>query len=158
VAEDGSAVHRYPVGGELGARQFRAALGAVSRLHEAAGARRIRLPVRGMPPWTPGEPLEDWITRAQRLPIGAGGLVLSSAHQMGTARIGLNPRTSVARPSGELHGTDGVWIGDTSAFPTALGANPMCTCMALARRTAEHILGEPLGAESTPGQRAASAA
>ena len=33
----------------------------------------------------------------------------------------------------------GVWIGDTSAFPTASGTNPMITAMALAHRTAEHL-------------------
>ena len=33
----------------------------------------------------------------------------------------------------------GVWIGDASAFPTASGANPMWSIMALARRTAQAI-------------------
>jgi choline dehydrogenase-like flavoprotein len=50
--------------------------------------------------------------------------------------MGPDPWTSVAKPSGELHDTPGVWIGDASAFPTALGVNPMVTIMALARRTA----------------------
>jgi choline dehydrogenase-like flavoprotein len=59
---------------------------------------------------------------------------------MGSARMGADPSTSVSRPSGELHDTPGVWIADTSAFPTALGTNPMVTCMALARRTASAIL------------------
>jgi choline dehydrogenase-like flavoprotein len=47
----------------------------------------------------------------------------------------------VAQPTGELHDVAGVWIGDTSAFPTPSGANPMLTCMALAHRTAENITG-----------------
>ena len=55
--------------------------------------------------------------------------------------MGADPATSVAGPYGELHDVEGVWIGDTSAFPTALGVNPMVTCMALARRTAMAILG-----------------
>jgi choline dehydrogenase-like flavoprotein len=59
---------------------------------------------------------------------------------MGSARMGTDPETSVADPTGELHDVKGVWIGDTSAFPTPSGANPMLTCMALAHRTAEHIL------------------
>ena len=66
-------------------------------------------------------------------------LPLFSAHQMGTARMGRNPETSVAKPTGELHDVRGVWIGDTSAFPSALGVNPMVTCMALAARTAGFI-------------------
>lgn len=63
-----------------------------------------------------------------------------SAHQMGTARMGVDPSTSVADPDGRLHDVRGVWIGDTSAFPTAVGSNPMVTCMALARRTAHALL------------------
>jgi choline dehydrogenase-like flavoprotein len=74
------------------------------------------------------------------VPLGAGGQALFSAHQMGSARTGTDPSTSVAGPYGELHDVKGVWIGDTSAFPTALGVNPMVTCMALARRTALAIL------------------
>jgi choline dehydrogenase-like flavoprotein len=54
--------------------------------------------------------------------------------------MGTDPRTSVANPYGELHDTPGVWIGDTSAFPTPPGSNPMLTCMALAHRTAHAIL------------------
>ena len=61
---------------------------------------------------------------------------------MGSARMGTDPATSVARPTGELHDVAGVWIGDTSAFPTPSGANPMLTCMALAHRTAEQISGQ----------------
>ena len=56
--------------------------------------------------------------------------------------MGTDPDTSVADPEGRLHDTRGVWIGDTSAFPTAAGVNPMVTCMALARRTASAILAD----------------
>ena len=74
-------------------------------------------------------------------PAIAGPLAgkLFSAHQMGTARMGVSPRTSVAAPTGEVYGARGVWIGDTSAFPSAVGSNPMITCQALARRTARMI-------------------
>lgn len=150
LGQDDLAAHYYAMDDEDDRGQFSAALASVIRLHEAAGATRIRLPVRGLPAWARGDDLGEWIATAQRLPIGAGGLTLSSAHQMGTARMGLDPMTSVARPSGELHGGDGIWIADTSAFPTASGANPMCTTMALARRTAEHILGKPLPDADAP--------
>jgi choline dehydrogenase-like flavoprotein len=59
---------------------------------------------------------------------------------MGSARMGADPRTSVADPWGELHDTPGVWIGDAGAFPTASGTNPMFTTMSLAHRTARAIL------------------
>ena len=89
-------------------------------------------------------------------PAGFGGTAMFSAHQMSSARMGADPATSVAKPSGELHDTAGVWIGDTSAFPTPSGANPMLTCMALAHRTAEHISGRRDDAPAL--QKAAGAA
>jgi len=53
--------------------------------------------------------------------------------------MGSDPSHSVADGRGEPHDTKGVWIGDSSAFPTAPGVNPMISIMALARRTAGEI-------------------
>ena len=36
----------------------------------------------------------------------------------------------------------GLYVADTSLFPTALGVNPMLTVMALARRLARTVLAE----------------
>jgi choline dehydrogenase-like flavoprotein len=56
----------------------------------------------------------------------------------------------VAGPWGELHDVRGVWIGDTSAFPTSSGTNPMITVMALAHRNAEAVVAAaPVAAAST---------
>lgn len=158
IGPDGAAVHHYPMSDAADRSQFVQALASLIRLHAAAGACRIRLPASGLPAWSAGDDLDGWIAAGQQLRLGAGGLPLFSAHQMGTARIGLDPQDSVARPSGELHDCDRIWIADTSAFPTASGSNPMCTVMALARRTAEHVLGEPLPATDVPAGRAAAAA
>jgi choline dehydrogenase-like flavoprotein len=92
-----------------------------------------------MPRWRVGDDLEAFIARCQRVPLRAGGFRLFSAHQMGSCRMGSDPATSVANPSGELHDTPGVWIGDGSAMPTSSGTNPMISIMALAHRTAEAI-------------------
>jgi choline dehydrogenase-like flavoprotein len=48
----------------------------------------------------------------------------------------------VANPSGELHDTPGVYIGDASGMPTASGTNPMISAMSLAHRTATNIANE----------------
>jgi choline dehydrogenase-like flavoprotein len=115
------------------------ALDAQIRVHAAAGAHQISVLADSMPIWHRGEDLEAFIARARRIPLRAGGMRLFAAHQMGTCRLGADPSTSAAGPTGELHDTSGVWIGDASAFPTASGTNPMITIMALAHRTAEHI-------------------
>ena len=64
---------------------------------------------------------------------------MGTAHQMGTCRLGSDPRTSVADPSGQVHGVQGLYIADASGFPTASGVNPMLSTMALAYWVAQHV-------------------
>jgi choline dehydrogenase-like flavoprotein len=63
---------------------------------------------------------------------------MGTAHQMGTCRLGASPATSVADPTGEVHGVRGLYIADASGFPTASGVNPMLSTMALSRWVAQH--------------------
>ena len=135
----GKAVPWYSLTDELDLRNARKGIEAQARLHEAAGAQQILAAAIGAPSWRRGDDLDKFIAGTQRIPLGAGGWRLFSAHQMGTCRMGTDPHTSVANPWGELHQVNGVWIGDGSAFPTASGTNPMITIMALAHRNAEAI-------------------
>jgi choline dehydrogenase-like flavoprotein len=144
----GQALPFYSLDDELDVRNTHRALDAQIRLHHAAGAREIAALATGMPRWRVGDDLEAFIARCGRVPLRAGGFRLFSAHQMGSCRMGTDPATSVANPSGELHDTPGVWIGDASAFPTSSGTNPMITIMALARRTAEAMLAASPAAET----------
>ena len=66
-------------------------------------------------------------------------MALFSAHPMGSARAGTDPKTSAAKPTGESHDVRNLWIGDGSLLPTAPGVNPMISIMALAARTAGFI-------------------
>ncbi|MFV0457882.1 MAG: GMC family oxidoreductase N-terminal domain-containing protein [Actinomycetales bacterium] len=118
---------------------MRLAVESVVRLFIEAGARELML-LGNAPAWRVGDDVEEYLAALGRQPLGFGGLAVFSAHQMGTCRMGSDPETSVADPRGELHDTPGVWIGDTSAFPTASGTNPMWSVLALAHRTAENIL------------------
>jgi choline dehydrogenase-like flavoprotein len=137
----GEAVPWYSVSDPLDAANLRLGIEKIARLHVAAGAIEVYLLAAALPHWRHGDPLDAFIARAQRQPLQAGGVKLFSAHQMGSCRMGGDPRTSVANPEGELHDTPGVWIGDGSAFPTPSGSNPMISIMALAHRTAEAISG-----------------
>jgi choline dehydrogenase-like flavoprotein len=138
--EHGEALHHYAVDDPRDQEQIRKGLRVLAELHLAAGAEELWLNTPSAPGFTRGDDLETWLDLLYAMPIGAGGIALGSAHQMGSARMGSDPTTSVADPTGELHDVKGVWIGDTSAFPTPSGANPMLTCMALAHRTAENLL------------------
>ncbi len=140
IDENGAAVHTYALTDQRDVGAFHLGLRVLAKLHEAAGAEELWF---GTTPrvWKRGQDIDAWVDELEALPIGAGGLLMGSAHQMGSARMGTDPLTSVAKPTGELHDVPGVWIGDTSAFPTPSGANPMLTCMALAHRTSERISG-----------------
>ena len=75
-----------------------------------------------------------------------------SAHQMGSARAGDDPARHTADPVGRIRQPDaragadrtiaGLYVGDASAFPSALGVNPMMTTMAWARQVARTVLAE----------------
>ncbi len=77
--------------------------------------------------------------------VRENSMALFSAHPMGSARAGPDPRRSAARPTGEVHGVDGLWIGDGSLLPSAPGANPMMSILALAWRTSDRIVASLAG-------------
>lgn len=63
----------------------------------------------------------------------------STAHIMGTMRMGDDPATSVVDTYGRLHGCANVVVADGSVFVSSGGFNPTLTIMALALRAAEQI-------------------
>lgn len=65
---------------------------------------------------------------------------ICSAHQMGSCRMGIDPNTSVVNQMGETWEVEGLFLADTSVFPTALGVNPMLTVQAIAYCTAQSVL------------------
>jgi choline dehydrogenase-like flavoprotein len=65
----------------------------------------------------------------------------STAHIMGTARMGPDPRSSVTDRFGRLNELENVYVGDGSVFASSGGANPTLTIMALSLRMAEHAAG-----------------
>ena len=139
IDANGMAVPWYSLTDEVDVRNTLEGLAAQVRLHVAAGAIQVAGLAAGAPTWRWGDDVDAFIARIQRIPLRAGGWKLFAAHQMGTCRMGEDPATSVAGPWGELHDVSGVWIGDTSAFPTSSGTNPMITVMALAHRNAEAV-------------------
>jgi len=85
---------------------------------------------------------------------------VASAHQMGTIRAGADPADHPADPRGRVRAdargsiVPGLYVADTSTFPTGIGVNPMVTVMALARRVARTALAE--GGSAASRQAAAS--
>jgi choline dehydrogenase-like flavoprotein len=135
---DGNAVWSYAMTDRLDDRNYRRAQAELVRMHDAAGAQEIVTYNRKVSHWSRDgdESAEAFAQRMHDASLDPYEVANFSLHQMGSARMGNNPKTSVANPWGELHDTPGVWVGDASAFPTASGTNPMITIMALAHRTA----------------------
>jgi choline dehydrogenase-like flavoprotein len=142
IDQDGRAVVTYSVTDPIDLANLRAAVDAMVRAHEAAGADQVFVLADGLPTWHRGDDVDEFIAQVQSIPFSADGYRMFSAHQTGSCRMGVDPATSVAGPYGELHDTPGVWIGDGSAFPTPSGTNPMLSIMALADRTADAILAD----------------
>jgi len=63
-----------------------------------------------------------------------------TAHLMGGCRMGNDPNTSVVNAYCRSHDIDNLFICDASVFVTSAGANPTETVMAIAARTADHII------------------
>lgn len=60
-------------------------------------------------------------------------------HEVGTARLGLGPSTSVVDPNCQVHGIQGLYVVDASVLPTAGAVNTALTIIALALRAASWI-------------------
>ncbi|WP_116126932.1 GMC family oxidoreductase [Lewinella sp. IMCC34183] len=63
-------------------------------------------------------------------------------HEVGTARMGDDPKTSVTDRWGKLHESPNVFISDAATFASQADKNPTWTILALAWRQGDHIVEE----------------
>jgi len=138
--EHGRALTRWSLTDELDARMFARAMVELARLQRAAGATEIITFYQQPLIWHEGDDFDAFLAAIEQGSLQANDVAVFTAHQMGSCRMGSDPTDSVADGRGELHDTEGVWIGDGSAFPTAPGVNPMISIMSLAHRTAANML------------------
>ena len=126
---------------------------AIAKLLYVEGAREIITMVPGVPSFiresiSNSESAKDgvnnprfqsWLERLRAAGFPSPQSMFGSAHQMGTCRMGSNPRTSVVDPKGKVWGTEGLYVMDASVFPSASGVNPMITNMAIADWTSREL-------------------
>lgn len=60
----------------------------------------------------------------------------SKVHEMGTARMGYDPKTSVLNGYNQVHGIANLFVADGACMPSSPSQNPSLTYMALAARAA----------------------
>jgi choline dehydrogenase-like flavoprotein len=118
--------------------RIKAGMVETARVLLAGGARRVTAPVHRV----------GWHTDPESL----GGALASKAitdfalyasHPMASCRMGADPATSVIGPTGETHGIAGLYLADSSVFPTSLGVNPQLTTMVIGTAIARGMLAAP---------------
>ena len=83
--------------------------------------------------------LREFDRQLEQHGMGVNRLMMFTAHQMGTCRMGADSKTSVTGEHAEVHGVKGLFVCDGSLFPAASGVNPMLSIMGLAHRAAQYI-------------------
>lgn len=63
-------------------------------------------------------------------------------HEMGTARMGRDPKTSVLNKWNQVHAVPNVYVTDGAAMTSAACQNPSLTYMALTARAVDHAVSE----------------
>jgi choline dehydrogenase-like flavoprotein len=117
-----------------------------ARLHFAAGAssvitlhnRKTRLdrPTSGE---VSEQQYRDYNRQIKRHGMNPNRVIAFSAHQMGTCRMGADPKDAVVDGNHEVYGVKGLFVCDGSVFPSASGVNPMLSIMGLAHRASQYI-------------------
>ena len=71
--------------------------------------------------------------------IADGGVII---HEIGTARMGSNPKTSVLNKNCQAHDVKNLFVTDGAAFVSNADKNPTLTILALSWRASEYLLSE----------------
>jgi choline dehydrogenase-like flavoprotein len=74
-----------------------------------------------------------------RVPISRGGAII---HEVGTVRMGNDPKTSPLNRFCQAHEVKNLFVADGAPFVTNPDKNPTHTIIALAWRTAEYLAEE----------------
>jgi len=115
-----------------------------TRLHLTAGAEEVYFPHNSGRSYIKEKGVEnldkfakemsDWGWRPNQF-------MLFTAHQMGTCRMGIDKKKHPLKPNGEIREVKNLYVADASTFPSASGANPMLSIMAIAHHIAKELLG-----------------
>jgi choline dehydrogenase-like flavoprotein len=101
-----------------------------------AGAREVWPGIFGLP--TVLGSVDD-VRLIEEAPLDSRAYSFIATHLFGAARMGKDARTSVVGPDFATHAVRGLYVVDSSVFPTNLGVNPQHSIMALSRLAAARI-------------------
>lgn len=135
-----------------GVRTLRHAAVSMARIARASGAMEILAAATPIVRHRVDGPDEEarfaaFLDRVAVLDFSPNRGTVFSAHQMGTIRMGAEARDHAADPRGRVRDAggaviEGLYVADTSTFPTGIGVNPMLAVMTMARRVSRTVLAE----------------
>jgi len=114
---------------------LRRGLKKIAEIMVAAGAESIVPNIFGLP----AKIGKDQLKLFDDAPLDPQCYTMVMTHMFGTCRINPDPKKGVVGPDFQVHDTKGVFILDSSIFPTNLGVNPQHTIMAVAQVGAKKI-------------------
>lgn len=108
----------------------------LARMMFEAGAREIWPGIFGLPSVLTSI---DQVKLIEEAPTDSRFYSMITTHLFGAARMGVDPATSVVGPDFQSHEARGLWVIDSSVFPTNLGVNPQHSIMGMSRLAATRI-------------------
>src|SRR4029079_6379268 len=94
-------------------------------------------------------------TQKQNYGLAAGGTII---HELGGARMGNDPKTSVVNANCQAHDVKNIFVADGSPFVAQAAQNPTWTILALSWRTSDYIAAQrKAGAIGGTGETATTA-
>ncbi len=108
----------------------------LSRMMFEEGAREVWTGLHGVPHALRSI---DEVRTIEALPPDPRFFSFIASHLFGGARMGADPRASVVNPDFEAYEVPGLYVVDSSVFPTNLGVNPQHSIMGMSRLAATRI-------------------
>jgi choline dehydrogenase-like flavoprotein len=119
-------------------RTMRRGVAVLGEMLFAAGATRIKPSVHGWKSLV--DDRADWQSFESDGPLAATAYTPVVTHMFGTCRMGSDPSKNVVDTDFRHHRVDGLWVADSSVFPSNTGVNPQTSICAMARICAAAIL------------------
>ncbi|MBM3274416.1 MAG: GMC family oxidoreductase [Candidatus Sericytochromatia bacterium] len=123
---------------EPDASKLRKGYETLCRIYLTGGASHVEIPHNNLKRYRN----EADLAEIAKLGLAPGTFGALTAHQMGTCRMGEDPRKAVVDSGGKAHDYDNLFIADSSVFPTSIGVNPQITITTLATHFARRIVRE----------------
>jgi len=117
-------------------QRYRDAIRAAARICLAAGAREVLVPL--------ARPVvirsEAELAEVDRIAFEPATAPFLSAHQRGSVRMSPSSKSGACDPDGKVYGARGVYVFDSSSFPTSASSHTMAPILTMSRYLARRLL------------------